>query len=103
MKGVVSISQKYTKAGLMYLFGNIFNKGVAFLTVPIFTRILSADEYGIVNTYTATVGILSILIGMSLHMSIRTAFIDYLEEIEDFMRSIIMLVITSLVIFLSVF
>lgn len=102
MKGVVSISQKYTKAGLMYLFGNIFNKGVAFLTVPIFTRILSADEYGIVNTYTATVGILSILIGMSLHMSIRTAFIDYLEEIEDFMRSIIMLVITSLVIFLSV-
>ena len=32
---------KYKKAGTFYFVGNIFNKGIAFLTVPIFTIILS--------------------------------------------------------------
>lgn len=91
-----SINKKFTKAGLLYLLGNIFNKGIAFLTVPIYIRIMSTDEYGIVNTYTAAVGIISILIGMSLHMSIRTAFIDFLEEIDEFMQSIFMLVIITM-------
>ena len=29
----------YKKASTCYLIGNVFNKGIAFLTVPIFTRI----------------------------------------------------------------
>ena len=37
-------SGDYKKASMCYLLGNIFNKGIAFLTVPIFTRILCAIE-----------------------------------------------------------
>ena len=37
----------YKKAGTFYFIGNIFNKGISFLTVPIFTRILSTSDYGI--------------------------------------------------------
>lgn len=75
----------YKKAGAYYLIGNLFNKGIAFLTVPIFTRILSTSDYGIVTTYNSWVSILSMVIGFALHMGIRAAFIDYKEEMDDFM------------------
>mgnify|MGYP003165842388 CR=1 FL=1 len=47
----------YKKASTCYLIGNVFNKGIAFLTVPIFTRILS------------------------------TSFIDYREKVDEYLTS----------------
>ena len=75
----------YKKASTYYLVGSLFNKGMAFLTVPIFTRILSTSDYGIVNTYNSWIAIVSMLIGFALHMSIRIAFVDYREQINEFM------------------
>ena len=34
------------KAGTYYMFGTLFNKGIAFITVPIFTRILQPITLG---------------------------------------------------------
>lgn len=78
----------YKKASSYYLIGNIFNKGISFLTVPIFTRILSTYDYGIINTYNSWVGILAMVMGFALHMGIRAAFIDYQEKIDDVMTTI---------------
>ena len=77
----------FKKASLFYLIGNLFNKGFAFLTVPIFTRILSTSDYGIVTTYNSWIAILAMVMGMALHMGIRAAFIDYSEKIDKFMSS----------------
>ncbi len=82
----------YKKAGIFYFVGNIFNKGIAFLTVPIFTRILSTSDYGIVTTYNSWIGILSMILGFALHMSVRMAAVDYKEKLDDFMSSIILFV-----------
>lgn len=78
-------SMNYKKASSYYLVGNLFDKGMAFLTVPIFTRILSTTDYGIVTTYNSWITILSMVMGFAVHMGIRAAFIDYKEKIEDFM------------------
>lgn len=75
----------YKKASTYYLIGNLFNKGIAFLTVPIFTRILSTTDYGIVTTYNSWVSILSMIMGFAIYMGIRAAFIDYKDNIDDFM------------------
>lgn len=75
----------YKKASTYYLVGNLFNKGMAFLTVPIFTRILSTTDYGIITTYNSWIAILSIILGSALYMGIRAAFIDYKAKIDDFM------------------
>ncbi|OOM75812.1 polysaccharide biosynthesis protein [Clostridium puniceum] len=74
----------YKKASTYYLVGNLFNKGISFLTVPIFTRILSTYDYGIVTTYTSWIGILSMILGFALHMGIRASFIDNKEKVDDF-------------------
>lgn len=73
------------KASKYYLIGNLFNKGSAFITVPIFTRILSTTDYGIVTTYNSWISILSIIMGCAIYMGIRAAFIDYKENVDDFM------------------
>lgn len=75
----------YKKISTYYLIGNFFNKGMAFLTVPIFTKILSVSDYGIVTTYNSWISILTMVIGFAIHMGIRAAFIDYREKIDDFM------------------
>lgn len=69
----------------------MFNKGIAFLTIIIYTRILTAYDYGIINTFSSWVGILSMILGMSLQNSIRVAFVDFKEKIDDFLSSIISL------------
>ena len=59
------------KAGSLYLFASIFNKGIGFLTIPVFTRLLSTSDYGIVTTYSAWAAILTAVIGMQLNCGIR--------------------------------
>ena len=80
-------SGDYKKASTCYLIGNIFNKGIAFLTVPIFTRILSTSDYGIVTTYNSWIGIVSMLLGFALHMAIRSSFIDYRDKVDEYLTS----------------
>ena len=84
--------KSYKKAGTYYFIGNIFNKGISFLTVPVFTRILSTADYGIVTTYNSWIGILSRIVGFALHMSVRMAAVDYKDKLDDFMSSIILFV-----------
>ena len=81
--------EELKKAGLLYLIGNLFNKGIAFLTVPIFTRILSTYDYGVVNTYNSWVAILNMVLGCALTMGVRASFIDYEKEADGFIASIL--------------
>lgn len=74
--------------GSLYLFGNLFNKAIAFITVPVFTRILTAEEYGIVNTYTSWVALMAVIVGLSLGNSIRNAFVDMNKELGKYISSI---------------
>lgn len=78
---------EYKKASSFYLFGSLFNKGIAFFTVPIFTRLLSTSDYGIVTTYNSWIAILAMVVGFALHTGIRIAFVDYKDEMKDFMAT----------------
>ena len=63
------------KASTFYLIGSLFNKGIGFITVPIFTRILTLSDYGIVTTYNSWVSIISMFISLALYMGIRLSFV----------------------------
>lgn len=93
----------YKKASLCYLIGNFFNKGLAFLTIPIFTRLLSTTDYGIINTYSSWAGILSMIVGFAMHMSIRNAFVDYKDDTEAYLSTIIKFTLLSSLGFMLIF
>ena len=77
-----------SKIGAYYLVGTMFQKGIAFLTVPIFTRVMGTDDYGLISTYNSWLGILSMFISAALYMSLRLAFVDYKDDIDNFLSSI---------------
>ena len=76
------------KVSTYYLFGTLFNKGAAFITVPIFTRLLSTSDYGIITTYNSWVSIVAMILSCALHMGVRAAFVDYENKIDDFIATI---------------
>lgn len=85
---MVKGNAKLVKAGSLYFIGNIFDKAVAFITVPIFTRMLSTSDYGVITTYLSWVSILTVVITLSLGNSIRTAVIDFKDDTNGYMSSV---------------
>lgn len=81
--------------GALYLFGNLFNKAIAFLTVPILTRLMTTDEYGVLSTYNSWFVILSVIVGLSLGDTIRSAYVDYKDRLGEYMSSILFLALIN--------
>lgn len=76
-------------ASVLYLFAALFNKGIAFLTVPIFSRLLSTSDYGIVTTYNSWVDMLTVALSLALYMAIRIAFVDFQHEKQSFLSTVV--------------
>lgn len=83
----IKINRNFKASGL-YMIGNLFNKAIAFITIPIFTRLLTTSEYGITQTYLSWVSILTLIVGLSLGNSIRSAYVDFRDDIEGYVSSI---------------
>ncbi|WP_407370234.1 lipopolysaccharide biosynthesis protein [Carnobacterium sp.] len=90
------------KSSLWYTIGNFFIKGINFLTIPIFTNIMTVEEYGLVNNFMALASIMVIIIGLSLQGAINNANFDYKEDIKAFMSSILFLTFLSFLLFIFV-
>ena len=68
------------KSGIWYTATNFILRGMAFITIPIYTRLLNLEEYGIVSVYTTFVSIFMIITGLDLHASIGTGIIDFKKD-----------------------
>lgn len=90
-------SQKVQKAGISYTLGNYLLRGLGFLTIPIFSRILSPEDYGIYNTYIAYEGILFIFLGLALHSSFKNARLKYGIKFNEYVSSCIFLCIINFI------
>ena len=55
------------KAALWFTFATMLQKGIAFLTVPVFTRIMDPAQYGMFNVYLSWISVLTIICGMEFH------------------------------------
>lgn len=55
------------KAALWFTFATMLQKGISFLTVPVFTRIMQPDQYGMFNVYLSWISVLTIICGMEFH------------------------------------
>lgn len=97
------IKNKMIKAGSWYTLTNFFLKGLSFLTIPIFTRILTPSDYGVVSLYTTWLSFVIILIGLGLNESIRQAKFDYTNQYNEFVSSICFLSLIIFSIFLVFF
>lgn len=74
-----------TKASIAYMFASVLTKGINVLMLPIYTRLLSTSEMGIVNNFTVWYAILYVIVTLSLTTaSMSIAMIDYKKEYEKY-------------------
>ena len=88
-------NKKAVKAGMGYVIGNYMLKGITFLSAPIFSRLLKPADYGIVNIYSSYEAIFYIILGLALHASINNAKYKYGEKLDEYISSLVFMVIIS--------
>lgn len=69
---------KHTKN---YLISSVANEGLKFISVPVFTYLLTPEDYGIINIFGSYVSIFSIILVLNLNGAVSRY---YYEEKDDF-------------------
>lgn len=77
--------KSFILTAITYVVGSIFIQGLSFLTIPIFTRLLTPEDFGIWGAYSAWVAIISIFIGLKSSSAINNAKLDFSpKELDNF-------------------
>lgn len=82
---------KYVKAGVAYTIGNYLLKGISFITLPLFVRLMTTEEYGNFSTYAAYESIFTIIVSLALYSSLKNAKYKFsnTNEFQEYISSCI--------------
>lgn len=92
----MSDKNRVIKAGIGYTVGNYLLKGLSFITMPIFTRLMSTSNYGLYNTYLSYEAFLFMIVGFSFHASLKNAKYKFNDKFNQYISSIILIQLVSL-------
>lgn len=90
------------KAGIWYTIGNIIIKGIPFFTIPIFTRLLTTNDFGIYSIYLSYEEILSVVIGLGISGTVKIAKFEFKNEFEKYISSVLNLIAIVGILFLVI-
>ena len=76
------------KAGIGYILSAVLTRGLGFITIPLFTRLLTQEEYGYYANYAAWLSVLTILTTLDLHCTIARAKFDYSDNLDSYISSV---------------
>ena len=88
-------NNKIIQAGVGYTIANILIKGLTFLTLPLFSRIMTTDQFGVYNVFVSYETVLSIVVGFAIHSSIKSANLRFKGEIDAYTSSVSLIYIFS--------
>ena len=75
------------KVSFYFLICSFLQKGIAFITTPIFTRILSVEEYGLYNVFNSWESMISVIITLNLSYGIYTQGLVKFEKDKNIFSS----------------
>lgn len=93
---------KALRSGIGYTIGNVLIKGINFLTLPIFSRLLSPEEFGVYNIFVSYDAIMFVIMGLALHASIQSANLEFRGQINRYTSSISLIYVGNAVVFLGI-
>lgn len=99
---VTKLKSKVISAGIWYTVGNMLIKGINFLSLPLFSRLLNMEEFGIYNVFVSYEAILYVIIGMAIHSSIRSANIKFKGNINEYTSSVSIIYLVNAMIMLFI-
>ena len=94
---------KALKSGIWYTLANFITKAIGFLTTPIFTRLLSHNEYGLYSNYNSWLSTLIILATLNLGSTFISARFDHEKDFDSYISSVLVLSSGSTIVFALLF
>lgn len=92
------------KASMALLFANLVLKGLSMISGPIFTRIMSTSEYGVVSTFMSWQSLLSTIITLNLGAGVfNNGMVEFREDRDRFQFSLIVISVTTAISFIIVY
>lgn len=86
--GEANSSSIATKAALWYTVSNILLRGVSLFTAPIFTRLLSTADYGIVSNFTSWAAIIMCFTELGLGTAVIRGKVEFNKNYKKFLSSV---------------
>lgn len=93
-KGIHTFQQMsvQVKASMAFMIVNFMQKGMSFLTAPIFTRLLSAEEYGVITIYSSWIDVIGIFAMFGLYDNVYCrGILEFKEDKKNFTFSLLAL------------
>jgi len=81
-----------------YLSADLSVKAIGFISIPIFTRLLTEEEYGIMSVFYAYVPIVLVLLSLNCYNSVSRYYYENKNDFQEFLSTNIILLVS---IFLS--
>ena len=110
MKLISKLKTKYlsisldTRAALWFTVCNLLQKCIAMITMPIFTRILTTEQYGVFTVYQSWYNLISIIVTLNLSGSlINNGLMKYEDRKDKFISSMQGLSSTVTIIFFIIY
>ena len=107
---VMQLQNKYNKmplpvkASLWYTICNVLNKGIALISTPIFTRILTEEQYGTFAIFQSWFSILIIFTSLNVFLGgYQKGLLLYKDDVKKFTSSQLGLTTTITIIFFIVY
>src|SRR5690625_2960473 len=99
----MSAKKKVLENSLLYTFSSILVMGLGFLLLPLYTKFLTPEDYGITNLVNSFLQVTTIIISFSLNSGIVRFYVDYkndLKKLKRFIGTVILFVTISSSIFI---
>lgn len=84
------MNRKINIITILNIISTFILQGIAFITTPIFTRLLGNSQFGMYSLYNSWVLILTCIMGLSMHSSIGTGLYTYKDKYILFRNSILL-------------
>ena len=86
---------KIVSNSIIYLCSSILKKAIPFLLLPILTKYLSPQEYGILSIFQLMILFLTAFVGMNMSMNVSKNFFKYTKEEISLMTGNILMILSS--------
>ena len=92
------------KASMALLFANLILKGISLISGPIFTRIMSADQYGIVSTFQSWQSLLTVIVTLNLSQGVfNNGMLEFKENRNQFQFALVVITAVCTGLFFLIF
>ena len=76
-----------------YISAQLFTQGLSIITIPIFTRLLLPEDYGVLAILSSFIAIFSIFYGLSVQGSIVRYYYEGSNDFNKFLGSILAMIV----------